>query len=121
MFGYEDSEDSKETKLSAPVEQDDKERLIGLRVDLCRWQDSNHECILLNNENHLVAFLSMNPMLMRQRMHPSLLKHLESNRIVVGEDLASRDNVVPARFNELLGGLTGVQRSPAEASVLNEG
>lgn len=92
----------------------------GLRVELLRWQDSNHECIFFNNDNHLVTFLSMNPNQLRQSMHPSLLKHLESNRIVVGDDLNSIATS-PRHFQQLLGGLTGVVRSPTEAAQLIDG
>ncbi len=128
--------DVKETKPSFILIYDDasssneKDRepneVTPLYVDLLRWKDSNHECILFNNENHLVAFLSMNPMKMRQAMHPSLLKHLESNKIIVGEDLSSlasnnSSTGISSRYCDILGGLTGVRRSVEEASNLIDG
>ena len=53
-------------------------------------------------------------------MHPSLLKHLENNRIVVGEDLTSIA-ASPSHFQNLLGGLTGVVHTAEEASTLING
>ena len=67
-----------------------------------------------------MTFLSMNPAMLRRTMHPSLLKHLENNRIVVGDDLMSVASS-PRHFQDLLGGLTGVIRSADEAGAVIEG
>lgn len=105
---------------SLTAEQTSELAKQGLHVELLRWKDSNHECIFFNNENHLVTFLSLNPSVLRRTMHPSLLKHLENNRIVVGDDLLSV-RATPQHFQDILGGLTGVVRSTSEAGSLIDG
>lgn len=81
---------------------------------LTRWNDSNHECLLFSNENHNVSFLSLKPDVMKAKMNPMLLRHLEQNRIVVGEDLNHLNN----RYHEILSALTEVKRTPEEAKKL---
>lgn len=117
---YEDDSAVMSSSAATTDGQLEEGQLEGLHVELLRWQDSNHECIFFNNENHVVTFLSMNPAVLRRTMHPSLLKHLENNRIVVGDDLVSLASS-PQHFQNILGGLTGVIRSPAEAASMIDG
>lgn len=119
---YEDSDSSAASAVSNSMAADQIGEIaaVGLHIELLRWQDSNHECIFFNNENHLVTFLSMNPAVLRRTMHPSLLKHLENNRIIVGDDLTSIASS-PRHFQKILGGLTGVVRSDADATSLIDG
>ena len=71
--------------------------------DLVRWNESNHSCLLFDNEEALVSFLSSDPLAMRKSMHPGLVEFLENNHIKVGESL----NELNDRHHEILNGLTG--------------
>ena len=135
----------------------------GLSVDLVRWRDSNHECMMFNNRYTIhtcsltvyhsvhmhtdvdiiiypsplvtndviivtvllcvclfvlmicfssgnVTFLSQNPEVLLQNMHPVLLKHLRDNNISVGEDL----KITSGKHWEILSALTGVSRTREE-------
>ena len=52
-----------------------------------KWNDSNHQCLLFSNLNHVVRFLSRDPEKMRNEMHPSLLDFLEENGFNMNESL----------------------------------
>jgi hypothetical protein len=52
----------------------------------------------------------LDPLVLKKNIHPVLLKHLEDNRINVGEDLK---NLNENHWN-ILGELTGVKRSREE-------
>ena len=65
----------------------------------------------------MVHFLSLNAKLMKEKMHPGLLRHLQQNNINVGADLESLN----ASQDQILGALTDVKRSKAEASNLLSG
>ena len=82
-----------------------------------KWNDSNHECLLFSNENHVVSFLSLDPEKMRKSMHPGLLAHLQENNINVGENL----NKLSSRFHEVLSALTEVPKTEDEAKQLLDG
>jgi hypothetical protein len=89
----------------------------GLGIELARWNESNHECILFSNTTGNVSFLSQNPETLVKNMHPVLLKHLQTNDICVGEDL----RVLSEKHWEILSALTGVRRTREEAlSLLDE-
>jgi transcriptional regulator of acetoin/glycerol metabolism len=81
---------------------------------LKRWNDSNHECLLFSNKNHVVHFLSLDPKQLRETMHPGLLRLMELNGINVGSDM----NILDTKHVEILGALTDVHRSASEASKL---
>jgi hypothetical protein len=85
-----------------------------LQDTLLRWNDSNHECLLFSNRSHVVNFLSLDPKKLRERMHPGLMRHLQQNHINVGSDL----DQLGASLGVILGSLTDVQRTPAEAASL---
>ncbi len=70
-----------------------------------KWSDSNHECLLFSNHNHVVSFMSMDPKKMRREMHPNLLAFLEENHINVGESL----DELTSRHHEVLTALTEVR------------
>ena len=71
---------------------------------LMEWKDSNHECMLFNNETGHVCFLSQNPAVLQTNMHPVLFQHLESNHIPVGQPVQTWDPWL------LLSNITGVTR-----------
>ena len=79
-----------------------------------KWNDSNHECLLFSNEQHVVRFLSLDPKKMREKMHPGLLSHLTQNKINVGEDL----HELGADFHKILSSLTGVNRTSEQGKKL---
>ena len=112
-------EDDEEAEMLAQKDEDFKEFLeLELLFDKTqRWRDSNHECLLFSNVNHIVSFLSMDPEQLRSSMHPSLLKFLLKNKINVGESLDS----LSGRFHEVLGALTEVYRSSEEAQQIGGG
>ena len=82
-----------------------------------RWADSNHECLLFSNTNHIVSFLSMNPNEMRDGMHPNLLEFLKNNKVDVGESL----DQLSTRHHEVLGALTEVYRTGDDAKNVGGG
>jgi hypothetical protein len=84
---------------------------------LLGWDESNHACMLFNNLAHSVQFLSRDAKRMRDEMHPNLLMQLEQNNINVGSPLEDLNS----KFVEILGMLTGKQRSKAEAGQLMKG
>ena len=86
--------------------------------ELLRWQDSNHECILFNNEAHTVAFLCANPTLMSRSLHPMLLQHLEQNGIRIEGGTGSGDGV-SASYWRTLSALTGISKDANEASKVS--
>ena len=65
----------------------------------------------------VVHFLSLDAKLMKSKMHPGLLRHLLQNSINVGADL----NEVGANHEHILGALTDINRSKAEAAMLMGG
>ena len=113
------AEDDEEAEMLAQKDDDFKEFLeLEMLFDKTqRWRDSNHECLLFSNVNHIVSFLSMDPDQLRSSMHPSLLKFLVNNKINVGESLDS----LSGRFHEVLGALTEVYRSADEANKIGGG
>ena len=84
-------------------------------LELLRWQDSNHECILFNNEAHTVAFLCANPSLMKRSLHPMLLRHLEQNGIHI-EGASGGGDAFSASYCKTLSALTGIPKGEKEAS-----
>ena len=112
-------EEDEVEQLMAKKDEDFKEFLAleKLFEKTKRWADSNHECLLFSNKNHIVSFMSMDPKVMRKNMHPNLLEFLEQNRINVGESL----NELSSRHHEILGALTEVYRSADESKNLMEG
>lgn len=84
-------------------------------IELVRWKDSNHECILFNNVAHTVAFLSARPKEMKNRLHPMLLRHLEQNSISV-EGGTGRDDTFASSHWKTLSALTGVHKDDSQAS-----
>eukprot|EP00004_Rigifila_ramosa_P001109 TRINITY_DN1107_c0_g1_i3.p1 TRINITY_DN1107_c0_g1~~TRINITY_DN1107_c0_g1_i3.p1 ORF type:complete len:6204 (+),score=1430.96 TRINITY_DN1107_c0_g1_i3:1580-18613(+) len=110
------SSGTKNTEQTA-TDQDQEESLNAAELEgmrLQKWNDSNHECLLFSNENHVVTFLSLDPKKLRSKMHPQLLQHLEQNNINVGEDL----DRLNARYYEVLSVLTGVHRNRESAGQL---
>jgi hypothetical protein len=98
-------------------EMDDGDSSGVYNLELLPWQDSNHECILFNNEAHTVVFLSAKPSKMMSQMHPMLLRHLQQNGISVqGGDEAA--DVSTDSLWKILSSLTGIQRSAKEATQL---
>lgn len=88
--------------------------LQSLQDSLLKWNDSNHESLLFSNENHVVYFLSLDPKKLREKMHPGLLRHLQQNNINVGADL----DQLGSQYEQILGSLTDVRRSKADAAGL---
>ena len=88
-----------------------------LQNTLLRWNDSNHECLLFSNDSHVVHFLSLDTKVMRQKMHPGLLRHLQLNHINVGSDL----NQASAPHAQILSSLTDVYRTKEDAAKLLSG
>jgi hypothetical protein len=86
----------------------------GLGVELAKWGESNHECMVFNNASGNVSFLSLNPEVLLKNMHPVLLKHLQTNHISIGEDLKTQSD----KHWEILSVLTGVRRTREEAMAL---
>ncbi|CAK9021977.1 unnamed protein product [Durusdinium trenchii] len=84
---------------------------------LLRWEDSSHDCMLFSNRQHQVCFLSSQPSRLRISMHPGLLQLLERNRVSVGESL----DALSADHTKVLGCLTGVNRTLADAATLLDG
>ena len=82
-----------------------------------RWADSNHECLLFSNVNHIISFLSMNPKIMKKEMHPTLMEFLKGNQVNIGESL----DQLSARHHEILGALTEVYREAEEAKNVGGG
>lgn len=86
----------------------------GLSLELSSWRESNHECVFFNNNTGSVNFLSTDSNLLRRNIHPVLLKHLQSNQIVVGEDLQNLDDT--SKYWDILANVTGVRRSQEEVN-----
>jgi hypothetical protein len=99
-----------EPELESTSDLDDHIQLLG-------WNQSNHECMLFNNKAHSVQFLSRDANKMKDSMHPTLLRQLEQNNIDVGASLEELNS----RFVDILGMLTGVQRTREEAGQLMRG
>ncbi len=87
----------------------------GLGVELGQWRDSNHESMFFNNDTGAVSFLSLDPEILRQNMHPVLLKHLINNGINVGEDLMTLSD----KHWSILSTLTDVRRTKEEVAQVN--
>jgi hypothetical protein len=87
----------------------------GLGVQLTKWRDSNHECMVFNNQTGTVSFLSLKHEQLRSNMHPVLFKHLSSNNITVGEDLT----IITEDHWKILAALTGVHRTREEAAIVS--
>ena len=113
-FFFDDAED-----LMMRKEEDFNEflKLERLFEKTKRWADSNHECLLFSNTNHIISFLSMNPKLMKKEMHPTLMEFLKENQVNIGESL----DQLSARHHEILGALTEVYRNADEAKNLGGG
>eukprot|EP00913_Durusdinium_trenchii_P029272 g27439.t1 len=73
--------------------------------------------MLFSNRQHQVCFLSSQPSRLRISMHPGLLQLLERNRVSVGESL----DALSADHTKVLGCLTGVNRTLADAATLLDG
>ena len=100
--GYADEEEQE--KDEEKEEEDEYLLLERLFEKTVKWNESNHECLLFSNYNHVVSLLSMDPKKMKRQMHPNLLEFLQENKINVGESL----DQLTARHHEILGGLTEV-------------
>ena len=62
MMGMdEDDEGVEETKGGDGSVDDDATLTSEMLTDLARWNDSNHECLLFNNQSHKFSFLSLDP------------------------------------------------------------
>lgn len=94
---------------------DVEEQASEYELELLRWQDSNHECILFNNEAHTVAFLCANPSLMTKSLHPMLLRHLEQNGIHI-EGGTGGGEQFSSSYWKTLSALTGIAKGENEAS-----
>jgi len=86
----------------------------GLSLEVVTWRDSNHECVFFNNQTGSVNFLGTDSNLLRRNIHPVLLKHLQSNKIVVGEDLQNLEDT--SKYWDVLANVTGVRRSQEEVN-----
>jgi midasin (ATPase involved in ribosome maturation) len=64
-----------------------------------------------------VHFLSLDAKIMKNKMHPGLLRHLLQNNINVGADL----NDLGVNHESILGALTDIHRTKAEAAMLMGG
>ncbi|CAE7238243.1 RNF213 [Symbiodinium microadriaticum] len=96
---------------------DDLEEFPLFDLELLRWQDSNHECILFNNDAHTVAFLCANPTLMSKSLHPTLLRHLEQNGIrIEGGSMAGDE--VSLSYWTILSALTGIAKGDSLLKIL---
>ena len=82
-----------------------------------KWSESNHECLLFSNTNHIVSFMSMNPQKMEESMHPNLLAFLKQNRFTVGESL----DQISKKHESILGALTEVHRTGEDAKNVGGG
>ncbi|KAH9251570.1 hypothetical protein BASA81_010609 [Batrachochytrium salamandrivorans] len=85
---------------------------------LVPWSSSNHESMLFSNKTSTLAFFSLRPSRLREKMNPLLIRFLESNRITVGEDLT---NASTKKYHKLLCALTNVSKTEAEADALLDG
>ena len=85
-----------------------------LKIELARWKDSNHECVFFNNDTGIVSFLSLDKEVLKNNLHPVLLKHLESNNINVGEDLKNVNDT--DRYWQILSAVTGVKHTREDAA-----
>lgn len=85
---------------------------------LIPWNDRNHESLVFSNNTSTLAFFSANPSKLRARINPSLVKFLETNRIVVGENLHA---TTTDKYHKLLCALTNVKRKAEESSLLLKG
>ena len=79
-----------------------------------KWNDSNHECLLFSNYNHVVSFLSLDPDQLKKNMSPQLYEHLQRNKINVGENL----NKLNANFFQILSALTDIAKDESEAKQI---
>ena len=82
-----------------------------------KWSESNHECLLFSNTNHVVSFMSMDPKKMEESMHPNLLAFLKQNRFEVGESL----DQISKKHEQILGALTEVHREGEDAKNVGGG
>lgn len=108
----EDGEDGEEEDNE---DEDDGEHQL---AHLVPWSSSNHESMLFSNKTSTLAFFSLRPLRLRERMNPLLIRFLESNRITVGEDLT---NASTKKYHKLLCALTNVSKTEAEADALLAG
>ena len=92
-------------------------RLEKLFATTKKWSESNHECLLFSNTNHIVSFMSMDPEKMEERMHPNLLSFLKQNRFTVGESL----DQISQKHGLILGALTEVHREGEDAKNVGGG
>ena len=88
-------------------------------VELLKWNESNHECLLFNNERHTVVFLAADPTIVKRRLHPLLLSHLSQNQINI-EGIGPQESNT-AMMWRILSSITGVKRTPEEALELTGG
>jgi len=113
------------------VNIEEKEEGLDPLKDMIKWNDSNHECLIFSNRNHVVHFMSLDSKLMRVRMHPMLLRFLEGNGIVVGEQLEEKPETIIQALNRgeslaslnekhygILSALTNIYRSQEDAQGL---
>jgi E3 ubiquitin-protein ligase RNF213 len=107
---------SGDSEVSAGEEKGD-EQLSEFEIELIKWKDSNHECILFNNIAHTVAFLSARPKEMKNRLHPMLMRHLEQNSISVEGGTGLNDSFASSHW-KTLSALTGVLREDSQASQI---
>lgn len=100
-------------------ENEDKHRNeLDQLSSLIPWNSRNHESLVFSNKTSTLAFFAANPARLRERMNPALIKFLELNKIVVGEDLHRAST---KKYLELLCALTNVSRTEEEASKLMGG
>jgi hypothetical protein len=94
---------------------EEKDEFNEFEIELIKWKDSNHECILFNNIAHTVAFLSARPKEMKNRLHPMLMRHLEQNSISVEGGTGPSDSFASSHW-KTLSALTGVVREDSQAA-----
>jgi hypothetical protein len=122
MLTQQELEDRENPNRGADAEQQE-EKLKGvlsgaeIQETLLKWNDSNHECLLFSNESHVVHFLSLDAKIMKNKMHPGLLRHLLQNNINVGADLES----LSSNHELILGALTDIKRTKLEAASIMGG
>lgn len=62
-------------------------------------------------------FLSLDAKLMKNKMHPGLLRHLQQNNIVVGTEL----DMLSGSYDQILGALTDVRWTKKDAGTIMGG
>ena len=75
------------------------------------WAASDHDCLLFSNSTSCVHFLSLSPLDMRSRMPTKFVDLLDARGIHIGKPLEELN----AEFHDILGALTGIERTIDDA------